>query len=213
MTLGPFLASDLGSKPAGGPDGLKAPFAPPEGGRRLTSRLKGFAGDQALPAGFTRRQAKTPISPIRRAPSGGTRSDARISAASIPPSSTVICSNATWIGFASRHAGPALPAPTSAQCSMEVQPCQSHRDRRSACFGNSAVGETRKLAAILVSDVVGYSRSTRADEDRILARAVLIAMAAVGVALLAQKAWRAVSSPVPANCALRSTVVPFASVC
>jgi adenylate cyclase len=30
--------------------------------------------------------------------------------------------------------------------------------------------ETRKLAAILVSDVVGYSRLTRADEDRILAR-------------------------------------------
>ena len=34
----------------------------------------------------------------------------------------------------------------------------------------SAVGETRKLAAILVSDVVGYSRLTGADEDRILAR-------------------------------------------
>jgi adenylate cyclase len=32
------------------------------------------------------------------------------------------------------------------------------------------VGETRKLAAILVSDVVGYSRLTGADEDRILAR-------------------------------------------
>jgi adenylate cyclase len=32
------------------------------------------------------------------------------------------------------------------------------------------VGETRKIAAILVSDVVGYSRLTRADEDRILAR-------------------------------------------
>jgi adenylate cyclase len=31
------------------------------------------------------------------------------------------------------------------------------------------VGETRKLAAILVSDVVGYSRLTGADEDRILA--------------------------------------------
>ena len=92
------------------------------------------------------------------------------SAASVPPSSTVICSNAAWIGFASRHAGPALPASTSAQCSMEVQPCQSHRDRRSACLGNSAVGETRKLAAILVSDVVGYSRLTGADEDRILAR-------------------------------------------
>jgi TolB-like protein/class 3 adenylate cyclase/Tfp pilus assembly protein PilF len=32
------------------------------------------------------------------------------------------------------------------------------------------VGKTRKLAAILVSDVVGYSRLTGADEDRILAR-------------------------------------------
>jgi len=32
------------------------------------------------------------------------------------------------------------------------------------------VAETRKLAAILVSDVVGYSRLTAADEDRILAR-------------------------------------------
>jgi adenylate cyclase len=32
------------------------------------------------------------------------------------------------------------------------------------------VGETRKIAAILVSDVVGYSRLTAADEDRILAR-------------------------------------------
>ena len=36
--------------------------------------------------------------------------------------------------------------------------------------GVSAVGETRKIAAILVSDVVGYSRLTGADEDRILAR-------------------------------------------
>jgi adenylate cyclase len=32
------------------------------------------------------------------------------------------------------------------------------------------MSETRKLAAILVFDVVGYSRLTRADEDRILAR-------------------------------------------
>ena len=32
------------------------------------------------------------------------------------------------------------------------------------------MGETRKLAAILVSDVVGYSRLTGADEDRTLAR-------------------------------------------
>jgi hypothetical protein len=39
-----------------------------------------------------------------------------------------------------------------------------------AYFGNSAVSETLKLAAILVSDVVGYSRLAGAEEDRILAR-------------------------------------------
>jgi adenylate cyclase len=32
------------------------------------------------------------------------------------------------------------------------------------------MGETRKLAAILASDVVGYSRLAGPDEDRILAR-------------------------------------------
>jgi len=32
------------------------------------------------------------------------------------------------------------------------------------------MSETRKLAAILVADVVGYSRLTGADEDRTLAR-------------------------------------------
>jgi class 3 adenylate cyclase len=32
------------------------------------------------------------------------------------------------------------------------------------------VSETRKLAAILLSDIVGYSRLAGADEDRILAR-------------------------------------------
>ena len=32
------------------------------------------------------------------------------------------------------------------------------------------MSETRKIAAILVSDVVGYSRLAGADEDRILAR-------------------------------------------
>jgi adenylate cyclase len=53
---------------------------------------------------------------------------------------------------------------------MEMQPCPGHRDRPSACFGNSAVSETRKLAAILVADIVGYSRLAGADEDRILAR-------------------------------------------
>jgi adenylate cyclase len=32
------------------------------------------------------------------------------------------------------------------------------------------MGETRKLAAILVADVVGYSRIAGTDEDRTLAR-------------------------------------------
>jgi len=32
------------------------------------------------------------------------------------------------------------------------------------------MAETRKLAAILAADVVGYSRLTSADEDRTLAR-------------------------------------------
>src|SRR3984885_1810375 len=36
--------------------------------------------------------------------------------------------------------------------------------------GGCAVSETRKIAAILVSDVVGYSRLAGADEDRTLAR-------------------------------------------
>jgi class 3 adenylate cyclase len=53
---------------------------------------------------------------------------------------------------------------------MEMQPCPSRRDRRSPTSVNSAVSETRKLAAILVADVVGYSRLAGADEDRILAR-------------------------------------------
>ena len=34
-----------------------------------------------------------------------------------------------------------------------------------------AMSETRKLAAILLADIVGYSRLAGADEDRILARA------------------------------------------
>src|SRR6202451_2081173 len=36
--------------------------------------------------------------------------------------------------------------------------------------GGRAMSETRKIAAILVSDVVGYSRLAGTDEDRILAR-------------------------------------------
>ena len=52
---------------------------------------------------------------------------------------------------------------------MEVQPCPCHL-RPVIRLRLSAVSETRKLAAILVSDVVGYSRLAGADEDRILAR-------------------------------------------
>jgi TolB-like protein/class 3 adenylate cyclase/cytochrome c-type biogenesis protein CcmH/NrfG len=47
---------------------------------------------------------------------------------------------------------------------------QATATRRSGDLGVSEVSETRKLAAILVSDIVGYSRLTGADEDRILAR-------------------------------------------
>src|SRR5271169_727789 len=72
---------------------------------------------------------------------------------------------------------------------MDVQPCPSRTTIFLSRLGDatqrlcaddpkrltrsrrrSAVGETRKIAAILVSDVVGYSRLAGADEDRILAR-------------------------------------------
>ena len=36
--------------------------------------------------------------------------------------------------------------------------------------GGRAISETRKIAAILVADVVGYSRLAGADEDRTLSR-------------------------------------------
>jgi adenylate cyclase len=53
---------------------------------------------------------------------------------------------------------------------MEAHHAQATATRRFDCFGASAVSETRKLAAILVADIVGYSRLAGADEDRILAR-------------------------------------------
>jgi adenylate cyclase len=53
---------------------------------------------------------------------------------------------------------------------MEAHHAQVTATRRSGDVGNSAVSETRKLAAILVADIVGYSRLAGADEDRILAR-------------------------------------------
>jgi TolB-like protein/class 3 adenylate cyclase len=53
---------------------------------------------------------------------------------------------------------------------MEAHHAQATATRRSGDLGISAMTETRKLAAILVSDVVGFSRLAGADEDRILAR-------------------------------------------
>jgi hypothetical protein len=55
-------------------------------------------------------------------------------------------------------------------CDAPRRLCPDDRKRLTWLRRRSAVGETRKLAAILVSDVVGYSRLTGADEDRILAR-------------------------------------------
>ena len=52
---------------------------------------------------------------------------------------------------------------------MEVQPCPC-RLRPVIWLRHYRRERTRKLAAILVSDVVGYSRLAGADEDRILAR-------------------------------------------
>ena len=56
----------------------------------------------------------------------------------------------------------------SLRCPQRLCPDDPKRLTRSR--RRSAVGETRKLAAIFVSDVVGYSRLAGADEDRILAR-------------------------------------------
>jgi class 3 adenylate cyclase len=53
---------------------------------------------------------------------------------------------------------------------MEAHHAQTAATQRPACFGGNGVSETRKLAAILVADIVGYSRLAGADEDRTLAR-------------------------------------------
>ena len=42
--------------------------------------------------------------------------------------------------------------------------------RKLEAAGTAAMAETRKIAAILVADVVGYSRLAGVDEDRTLAR-------------------------------------------
>src|SRR5271156_6215398 len=58
----------------------------------------------------------------------------------------------------------------SRPCDAPQRLCPDDPKRLTRSRRRSAVGETRKLSAILVSDVVGYSRLTGADEDRILAR-------------------------------------------
>ena len=72
--------------------------------------------------------------------------------------------------LASRQAGMRSLFPRFLKRRMEAPHAQARCGRRSGCFGASAVSETRKLAAILVADIVGYSRLAGADEDLILAR-------------------------------------------
>jgi class 3 adenylate cyclase len=53
---------------------------------------------------------------------------------------------------------------------MEARHAQATATGNPPASATSAMTETRKLAAILVADIVGYSRLAGADEDRILAR-------------------------------------------
>jgi TolB-like protein len=61
-------------------------------------------------------------------------------------------------------------APTAAIAGFATDRDQIGRSRRGFCAIPCRVSETRKIAAILVADVVGYSRLTAADEERTLAR-------------------------------------------
>ena len=67
-------------------------------------------------------------------------------------------------------AKPKTPTFLSRLCDAPQRLCPDDPKRLTRSRRRSAVGETRKIAAILVSDVVGYSRLAGADEDRILAR-------------------------------------------
>ena len=62
--------------------------------------------------------------------------------------------------------------------------------------------ETRKLAAILAADVVGFSRMTRADEDGTLARLRTLRIELVDPTLSANKGG---SSSAPATARLSSS--------
>ena len=65
---------------------------------------------------------------------------------------------------------PMIDTPLASSCDAPKRLCPDDPKRLTRSRRRSAVGETRKLAAILCSDMVGYSRLAGADEDRILAR-------------------------------------------
>ena len=65
------------------------------------------------------------------------------------------------------------------------------------------MAETRKLAAILVSDVVGYSRLVGSDEDRILARLRALRSDLIWGALIHASSGNSAAASAYANRALR----------
>jgi class 3 adenylate cyclase len=124
-------------------------------------------------------------SPIRQ-PNRSARS---LGLSSIPCLSDGVMLGTAWIDRPVDTRGLRSLLPRPPQRSMEARPCSSRRTtflsrlcdvpqrpcpddpkRLTRSRRRSAVGETRKIAAILVSDVVGYSRLTGADEDRTLSR-------------------------------------------
>ena len=121
------------------------------------------------------------LRPLLASDLGGRPAGDSLGPSSIPSLGDGVMLGTAWIDSASRHAGlhsrfhvpsvqhgsAAMPKPMIdiPLASLRCPPGDQRLRRR-----RSAVGETRKLAAILVSDVVGYSRLTGADEDRILAR-------------------------------------------
>jgi class 3 adenylate cyclase len=78
--------------------------------------------------------------------------------------------NAAWIDWPVDTRGCAPRFHAFLKRSMEAHHAQAAATRRSGDLGIVAVSKTLKLAAILVADVVGYSRLAATDEDRTLAR-------------------------------------------
>jgi class 3 adenylate cyclase len=74
--------------------------------------------------------------------------------------------NTAWIGFASRHTGMRSASTPSPKRSMEAHHAQATATGDRSASATSTMTETRKLAAILIADIVGFSRLAGADEDR-----------------------------------------------